>query len=236
MASSVRYWAVIPAAGIGTRMQTEMPKQYLSINGKAILDYTLNRFCSHPKITGVVLVLAEHDHGWQQLENSSHAKIILAQGGVERCHSVLNGLRALTKLANPEDWVLVHDAVRPCLREQDVNCLFNELTEHTVGGLLGVPVHDTMKRVNKQSSEVCKTIERDGLWHAFTPQMFRLNVLTASLEKTLAEHLLVTDEAQAVERYGLRPMLIEGHPDNIKVTHPIDLALAELYLSRQRQK
>jgi len=235
MTTDSHYWAVIPAAGVGMRMQTEVPKQYININHKTILEHTLERFCSHPKVEGVVVAIAGNDNIWKTLGISSHPKITVVEGGVERCHSVLNGLRALSDKAQESDWVLVHDAARPCLRKQDIDRLIDRLDGHGVGGLLGLPVRDTMKRAD-DSCTVQETIERECLWHALTPQMFRLNVLIGSLENALSKNLLVTDEAQAIELNGLRPMLVEGHPDNIKITRDSDLVLAELYLSQQERE
>ena len=232
MSTGLRYWAVIPAAGVGTRMQADVPKQYLSINHKTILEHTLERFCSHPKIEGVVVVISGNDDVWKSLGICSHPKITVVDGGVERCHSVLNGLRALSDNANNNDWVLVHDAVRPCLRTEDIDRLMNTLDGHGVGGLLGLPVRDTMKRADTTST-IQETVDREGLWHALTPQMFHLGSLVDSLENALANDLIVTDEAQAIELNGLQPVLVEGHPDNIKITCKNDLALAELFLSQQ---
>ena len=232
MSTGLRYWAVIPAAGVGTRMQADVPKQYLSINHKTILEHTLERFCSHPKIEGVVVVISGNDDVWKSLGISSHPKITVVDGGVERCHSVLNGLRALSDNANNNDWVLVHDAVRPCLRTEDIDRLMNTLDGHGVGGLLGLPVRDTMKRADNTGT-IQETVDREGLWHALTPQMFHLGSLVDSLENALAYDLIVTDEAQAIELNGLQPVLVEGHPDNIKITRKNDLVLAELFLSQQ---
>lgn len=235
MTDSLRYWAVIPAAGIGTRMQSEIPKQYLSINDKTILEHTLDRFCSHPKVDGVVVAISANDDFWPTLAISSHPKITLAEGGIERCHSVLNGLRVLSDMANNDDWVLVHDAARPCLRKQDIDHLIETLNGHDVGGILGLPVRDTMKRAD-MSNTVQETVEREGLWHALTPQMFHLGALINALENTFAKECIVTDEAQAIEMNGLQPVLVEGHSDNIKITKHHDLALAELYLSEQERQ
>ena len=135
MTTGLRYWAVIPAAGVGTRMQADVPKQYLSINHKTILEHTLERFCSHPKIEGVAVAISGDDDIWKTLGISSHPKITVAEGGVERCHSVMNGLRALSDLARSNDWVLVHDAARPCLRNEDIDRLIDALDGHDVGGL-----------------------------------------------------------------------------------------------------
>ena len=231
MAKAVRYWAVIPAAGAGARMQTDLPKQYLSINGKRILEYTLEHFCTHPKIEGVIVAIADQDRYWSQLAIASHPRIKQTTGGAERCHSVLNCLRVLSTLADPDDWVLVHDAVRPCISREDIDCLIETLNEHPVGGLLALPVRDTMKRADSDNV-VKETVNRAGLWHALTPQMFRLATLTRALEQALAQGLFVTDESQAVELTGVRPVLVQGRPENIKITHSNDLALAELFLRK----
>ena len=234
MISGLRYWAVIPAAGVGTRMQSKVPKQYISILNKTILEHTLERFCSHPEIEGVVVAISGSDNFWTTLNIKTHPKIMVVEGGAERCHSVLNGLHALTEQANSSDWVLVHDAARPCLRKEDIDRLIDTLAGHEIGGLLGLPARDTMKRADT-SCTIQETVEREGLWHALTPQMFHLGLLINSLENILSKGQLVTDEAQAVELDGFRPVLVEGHPDNIKVTRNNDLALAELFLSQQER-
>lgn len=225
-----KFWAVIPAAGIGSRMQAGIPKQYLQINGKCILEYTLECFCSHPGITGVVVAVATADDHWHNLAVASHAKVTTAAGGAERFNSVLNGLRHLQQQADAEDWVLVHDAVRPCLHHDDIDRLLTELGEHPVGGLLALPVRDTMKRVN-DDGEVTETVDRSGLWHALTPQMFRLAMLEQAIARAVDGEQMITDEAQAMELCGYRPVVVQGRADNIKITHKGDLPLAELYLA-----
>jgi len=219
----------VPAAGSGSRMGSHRPKQYLHLHDKPILQHTLERLC-FSRITGIVVCLAEDDAYWETL--ILQKPVIRVNGGAERCHSVLNGLQALRQRAQPDDWVLVHDAARPCVRQADIEKLMTELAHHPVGGLLAVPVRDTMKRAasNAHQIEIVETINREGLWHALTPQMFRLETLYNALQSVLKKGELVTDDAQAIERFGLQPVLIEGHPDNIKVTHPQDLSLAELYL------
>jgi len=227
-----RFWAVIPAAGIGSRMAAGIPKQYLSIRGYTVLEHTLSRFCRHSLISGVVAAIAVDDHRWPQLGISAHAKIRRADGGRERVHSVLNGLRALEREAEADDWVLVHDAARPCIRGSDISTLIEKMREHPVGGLLGWPVRDTIKRVG-EAEEVLETVDRTGLWHALTPQMFRLGEIKAALEQALAGDMLVTDEAQAMELAGRRPKFIKGAPDNMKITLKSDLELAEIYIRAQ---
>ena len=160
--------------------------------------------------------------------------LLTGVGGAERCHSVLNGLRLLTPRAHDDDWVLVHDAARPCVRVEDISLLIERLRDHPVGGLLGLPVADTMKRADA-AGNVLETVPRDGLWRALTPQMFRLGLLRAALERALDNGLLVTDEAQAVEAAGQVPCMVEGHADNIKITRAQDLVLAQLYLQQQER-
>src|SRR4030067_1256702 len=157
MEERIHHWALIPAAGIGVRMDSDIPKQYLLINGKTILEHTLERFCNHSKIDGVVVVIADTDRYWSSLSVSNHKKIQTAPGGKERCHSVLNGLKHLLSLAKPGDWVLVHDAVRPCLRNEDIDRLIDNLCDHPVGGILATPVRDTMKRAGN-NNEIVETI------------------------------------------------------------------------------
>jgi len=227
----VRYWAVIPAAGAGVRMQTDLPKQYLALRGRPVLDHTLERFCTHPKIEGVVVAIAGGDTCWAALPLATHPKVRKATGGEERCHSVLNCLHLLAGFADPGDWVLVHDAVRPCVSTEDIDRLMNALADHPVGGLLACPVRDTMKRADGDG-RVEQTVCREGLWHALTPQMFHLGDLAAALDGAVARGVLVTDESQAMEMAGKRPLLVPGRSTNIKITSRDDLALAELYLKR----
>lgn len=227
-----RFWAVVPAAGTGSRMAASMPKQYLSLGSHTVLEHTLSRFCHHPLISGVIVIIARHDHLWPQFSISSHHKIRRADGGTERMHSVLNGLELLRQEADNDDWVLVHDAARPCIRPADISNLIDELHSHPVGGLLGWPVRDTMKRAN-DDGEVLETIDRTGLWHALTPQMFRLGELQAALKRVMDDDSIVTDEAQAIEMTGRKPRFIKGSPDNIKITLNTDLEIAELYIRAQ---
>lgn len=220
----------MPAAGTGTRMGSELPKQYLLLQDRPILQHTLERLSLLPHLLGIVVCLASNDHYWEKLTLPTTKPIIPIQGGAERYHSVLNGLQALQTRGHPQDWVLVHDAARPCVRPTDIEKLMTQLANHPIGGLLAYPVRDTMKRSNPQG-EVEKTISRESLWHALTPQMFRLNLLMEALQYVLHRGLSVTDEAQAMEYLGYHPVLVEGHADNIKITHPQDLVLATLFIN-----
>ena len=227
-----RFWAVVPAAGIGTRMGGETPKQYLPLLGRPIIAHTLSVLCDHAGIAGVVVVLAPGDEWWPQVPMKFARPLLLATGGDTRRDSVLNGLEALAQRADDDDWVLVHDAVRPCLRHEDLDRLMDELGNDEVGGLLATPVKDTMKR-SSANNRVRETINRESLWHAQTPQMFRLGALRDALRLTVDEDRDVTDEAQAMELAGARPRLVQGHEDNIKITRREDLELAEMFLSRR---
>jgi 2-C-methyl-D-erythritol 4-phosphate cytidylyltransferase len=230
-----RYWALITAAGRGDRFGADLPKQYLELCGKAVIEHSLECFCTYEKITGLVVVIdGQDEHGKRLLRAvSTHGKrLIVAEGGVERAQSVLNGLCELAKIAAPQDWVLVHDAARPCLRHADIDSLINALADHPVGGLLGVPVSDTVKRVGK-ACEVLETVNRDELWRAQTPQMFRIGALIAALNLAMERNINVTDEAAAMALTGAVPLMVESHADNIKITYLSDLALAEFYLRQQ---
>lgn len=218
-----KFWAVIPAAGVGARMRADRPKQYLRLGERTVLEHTLNCFLGHPTLKGLVLCLAEDDPYWPGLACAGDPRIERAAGGCERADSVLNGLLHLLTLgAHEDDWVLVHDAARPNLSRDDLNLLLGELAEDPVGGLLAVPARDTLKRVGKDG-RVRETIDRSVIWQAYTPQMFRLGQLHRSLADALVSHANITDEASALEWAGHAPRLIEGRADNLKITRPEDL-------------
>ncbi|MDX7988857.1 2-C-methyl-D-erythritol 4-phosphate cytidylyltransferase [Xenorhabdus sp. 12] len=235
--------ALIPAAGIGSRMKSDCPKQYLEVAGKTILEHTLAALLEHPRIQDIIVALNPADTQFAQLDIASDPRITTVIGGEERADSVLAGLNYLA--GQPTDrkiWVLVHDAARPCLHHDDLDNLLrlmgqNEKYPEICGGLLASPVRDTMKRMASPSEAglpvIAHTVERNGLWHALTPQLFPLPLLRDCLIKSLAEQACITDEASALEYCGYRPVLIHGRADNIKVTQPEDLALAEFYLSRK---
>lgn len=229
------YWAIVPAAGIGKRMGGDTPKQYLSLHGKTIIEQTLLRLSQIDNIKGIVVAIAEGDEWWTELHIDCGKSVTVVQGGTERCHSVQNALQALQTECADDDWVLVHDAARPCVRTSDIELLIKTLMDHDVGGLLGLPVRDTMKRTDQKSC-VTETVEREGLWHALTPQMFRYAVLSQALDKALKDQFLVTDEASAIEHAGYVPQMVEGHGDNIKITRPEDLSLASYYLQHQAEQ
>jgi 2-C-methyl-D-erythritol 4-phosphate cytidylyltransferase len=231
--NSEMVWAVVPAAGIGSRMEADRPKQYLDLDGKTVLEHTLQRLISHPQIKGIVVAIAQNDPWWPQISVKGKDPIHVVVGGVERADSVFHALTELAKLSDEDPWVLVHDAARPCLRHQDIDRMLDILSNHPVGGILGIPINDTVKRTN-YDHEITETVERKSLWRASTPQMFRLQALKQALHIAKEQQLKVTDEASAMELSGFQPLMVEGHSDNIKITVPQDLALASLFLQQQR--
>lgn len=229
-----RFWAVVPAAGAGRRFGAAIPKQYLDLGGRPVIEWTLALFVDHPRIAGVWVALDPEDRHWPATRLANHPRVVRVPGGAERCHSVLNALEGLAQDADGLDWVLVHDAARPCLRLQDLDRMLTDLAPDPLGGILGVPVRDTMKRTDGGTPPgVVATAERSHLWHAYTPQMFRLGALAAALRDAIASGELVTDESAAMERLGRRPRLIEGSGDNIKITRSEDLPLARFFLQQQ---
>jgi len=230
MSDTSQFLAIIPAAGAGVRMGADTPKQYLTLAGKTVLEHSLDVLLACKGITRVVLMLSAADERWMQIqERYKDSRVETAIGGAERCHSVLNGLEFLASAAGSDDWVLVHDAARPCVRKQDIEMLMSRLEDDSVGGLLGMPVADTKKLVDADGA-VMQTVKRDGLWRALTPQMFRLGPLRHALQQAIDSGVMVTDDAAAMEMAGFQPRMVEGHADNIKITRPGDLSLAEFYL------
>ncbi|WP_286235069.1 2-C-methyl-D-erythritol 4-phosphate cytidylyltransferase [Thalassotalea sediminis] len=228
--------AVVPAAGVGKRMKANCPKQYLTIANKTILQHTVDKLVSHPKISAVVLSISKNDEYFDSTQLSKYENVHIATGGKERVDSVLNGLCAIERLA--ADWVIVHDAARPCITHEDISLLIEQCTRHKRGGLLAVPVRDTMKRAKLMSnglSLVDRTVERQQLWHALTPQMYHAQALQSAIEQALIKGEVVTDEASAMELAGEDSLLVEGRADNIKITQPNDLAMAEFILMKQQE-
>lgn len=235
MPPAVQCWAAIPAAGIGSRLAAERPKQYLPLCRRTMLEHSLRPFLGHARIRGVVVAIADGDPWWPELPAAVRVRVTVVQGGAERHQSVLNCLRHLLTVGDPGDWVLVHDAARPCLRRADVDALLEQAGAHPVGGILALPVRDTMKRADA-AGDIAATVDRANLWHALTPQMFRLGALAGAISAAAAAGRLITDEAQAMEFAGTPGRLVRGHADNIKVTLSDDLAMAELFLSRLEER
>jgi 2-C-methyl-D-erythritol 4-phosphate cytidylyltransferase len=228
-----RAWAVVPAAGSGRRMGAAIAKQYLPLRGRPLLAHALAPLLACERIDAVVLVVAADDTRWRECVPQGD-RLLTATGGAERCHSVGNGLARLADRAADDDWVLVHDAARPCLSGAELDALFSALAADAVGGLLAVPLADTLKAAD-ESGRVVRTLPRDGLWRALTPQMFRYGLLRDALAAALAAGIAVTDEAAAIEHAGHRPVLVTGRAANLKVTGPQDLALAEAILQRREE-
>jgi len=224
-------WVIIPASGVGKRMSSPVPKQYLKLNDKTVIEHTLDVFDKHESISEVVVVISEGDEYWSPLNANISKTLHVTYGGKERCDSVLNGLKFIENKAEANDWILVHDAARPCLRESDLSLLLETLNEHDIGGILAVPVRDTMKR-STDNNLIKETVEREHLWHALTPQMFRYSMLRDALESSLKNNEVITDEASAIEFSGFKPLLVEGHSDNIKITRPEDIGLASFFLKQ----
>ena len=227
--TSPRVVAVIPAAGVGSRMQADRPKQYLSLNGKTILEHTIDALLNHPLIDDVIVAISQGDEYFDQL-GLRQKPIRVVDGGKERADSVLNGILSLDE----NDWALVHDAARPCVDDADISNLLSLIdNEDVTGGILATPVRDTMKRVKPSSNIISHTEDRNGLWHALTPQLFPAMLLKRALQEGLAQGVSITDEASAMEFAGHSVAMVSGSPANIKITHPADLPLAEFYLKQK---
>lgn len=217
-------------------MGGECPKQYLPLMEQPVITHTLTRLSGLSGLQAIAVALHPEDRQWANTPKPDRPSIITVTGGEERCQSVYNGLLALAGRVGEGDWILVHDAARPCVRVADIELLLATVNEQQGnGGLLASRITDTVKRgdAGKSSTSVVETVDRGCLWRALTPQVFRYDVLRQALERAIENGEPVTDEAQAVERMGLRPLLVEGNADNIKITHPQDLPIAEFYLRRQ---
>jgi len=224
-------WALLPAAGSGRRFGGEVPKQYLHAAGKPLIEHALDALLSHPAIDGVVVALAAGDPLWPGWTSLHGKPILTCIGGGERADSVFAALQALPDGVADDELLLVHDAARPNLRAGDIDNLVDAANACADGAILAAPVRDTLKRADEEV-RIVATEPRANLWRALTPQAFRRGLLRRALERAKADGVIVTDEAMAVERLGLHPALVEGREDNLKVTTPADLALAEFLLTR----
>lgn len=224
------YYALVPAAGGGSRMGADLPKQYLPLLGRPLIFHTLAALCAVPAIERVYVVLSPEDEHWPGFAAGAAAEKlrVLRCGGASRAESVTNGLVALAGEVAADDWILVHDAARACLTVAQVAALIDQVGDDPVGGILAVPVADTLKRAD--GDRIIATVPRDQLWQAQTPQMFRHRLLLQALRLAPA----VTDEASAVEAQGLRPKLVAADATNLKVTYPLDLQLAEWILAHRK--
>ena len=224
--------AVVPAAGVGSRMKADRPKQYLQIHGKTILEHTVEKLLSHPQVSKIVVAVSDDDPYYPELPLNLNPQVIRVSGGTERADSVLAALDYIAQ-QQLSDWVMVHDAARPCIQLSDIDKLISGAMTHDVGAILAAPVRDTMKR--GAQGQIEHTVDRVDLWHALTPQMFRSKPLRKVLSEALQQGVSITDEASAFEWKGLSPALIAGRSDNFKITQPEDLALAEFYLSQNKE-
>jgi len=223
-------WAVLPAAGRGTRFGGDTPKQYLQAGGQSLIAHALDALLAHPRVAGVVVALAADDARWPGWTTLHGKPVLRCEGGGERADSVLAALRVVPADAHHDPLVLVHDAARPNLHRDDLDCLIAAAEASADGAILAAPVRDTLKRVDADACIVA-TESRADLWRALTPQAFRRSTLIAALERARAEGVVVTDEAMAIECTGGHPRLVEGREDNLKVTTPADLALVDTLLS-----
>jgi 2-C-methyl-D-erythritol 4-phosphate cytidylyltransferase len=247
----MRYWLVMPAAGAGRRFGAPLPKQYAPLEGRTVIEWALSPFLGDARCAEAVVALAPDDELWAQVaqrlscadaeraRSPPRPPVTVVTGGAQRSHSVRRALSALEGRAGANDWVLVHDAVRPCLDAQDLERLLGMLGAHPLGGLLAVPAADTLKRAQDgatgSGASVAQTVERTGLWRALTPQVFRYGRLCAALDQAHAAGRSPSDEAQALEWHGEHPLLIEGAASNLKITSAADLLLAAALLRSRRE-
>ena len=225
-----KYFLIVPASGIGQRMNSTIPKQYIILeNGLTILDQCLNTILSNDLISGFIVALNKKDSHFKSSDFAKDPKLIsIVTGGKERFHSVLNALNALDQTAKPNDWVLVHDAVRPCIRKEDINKLIEEVADDKVGGILANRIVDTVKQKNDDG--LVSTIDRQKLYIAQTPQMFRYDILKDSIEKAIKSNMHITDESEALESLNYSIRIVEGSSSNIKITTQEDIHLANYFL------
>ena len=226
-----KIWAIIPAAGSGRRFSQSDLKQYQTIQHKTVIEHTVTRLTELP-LSGYVLAISPSDQYAATLNFPHQDKLHFCHGGAERVDSVLNGLRYLQQIAAPDDWVLVHDAARPCVAREQLEDLVHHSIEHDSPAILATPVRDTLKRV-LQSQQIAETVDRSTLWQAQTPQLSKIGLLTQAIEQALQNGITITDEASALEYAGFRVDVVPGRADNIKITYPEDLELARMIMSAQ---
>ena len=228
-------WCIVPAAGIGSRMQSETPKQYFKLhNNKTILDTTIDRLLRSNVIKNIMVVLHPNDKHWIHSTHINKDNVHTCMGGEDRVDSVLNGLRSLKKKVSNDQWIMVHDAARACVSPDDVDALYHvvEVTE-AVGGILALPVYETVKQAD-MFDNIVKTVDRSDLWLAQTPQLFSYETLMQSIANALKDNVVITDEASAIEYAGFKPILVQGRRSNIKITVSEDIEFADLCLKIQK--
>lgn len=232
--STPRVHVLIPAAGRGTRYGGAVLKQYLPIDGKAVLAHAIRAFQFHPLISGITVVLADDDQWFESAVGSLASTVDTVTGGETRAQSVRNGLQFITESYPETEWVLVHDGARPCLSAHSLDRLLEHGLQSPDGAVLGMPVGDTLKRAG-DDKEISATVDRSGLWAAQTPQLFRVRALAAAIDAAQRAGCELTDEASAMEFVGARPKLVMGSVSNIKITYPVDLSIAEALLKRRNR-
>lgn len=228
----VKAWGIVPAAGIGSRMASATPKQYMELLGRPVIAHTLDALLADNVLEQVVVSLSPEDITFETLGVGDDSRVVTTIGGASRADSVLAGLNTLQGKAHDQDWVVVHDAARPCLRPGQLSSLIDILADNPVGGILALPMADTVKQ-SGESGQIISTVPRETLWRAQTPQVFRYALLVEALQSALKQGIDVTDEAMALEVAGHHPQLVEGSPDNIKITWPSDLGLAQWYMEQR---
>jgi len=233
-----KIWAIVPAGGTGSRMNTVIPKQYLALNGRSVIEYTLGRLCKCDSVSQLVVGIANNDVHWPQLTFENKKPAAVVEAGVERVDTVENCLRFIIQQGGAEDWALVHDAARPCVRAVEIEALIEAVSEHTQGGILAVPLTDTIKRSGKAGmvGRILETVPRDELWRAMTPQLFKAGDLLRAIKNARSRGVPVTDEASAMEAAGVQPLLVPCSPDNIKITLPQDIQFAQMILQAQQEE
>jgi len=234
MNNTLPFWLVIPAAGSSQRMGGELPKQYQALAGIPVLQRTLDVFLSIPQLRGVIVAIHQQDKHFSTLSAANDPRVASVMGGAERSDSVRLALEALSKKSKSDEWVLVHDAARPCVQAQEVVAMLKVLSASVAGGIMAVPVSDTVKQVNDKT--IVTTTDRSQLWQAQTPQMFRVGDLLSALQTAQEKHLTITDEASAMEAVGHKPLVFPGKRSNIKITVPEDWLLAEALLGEHSMK
>ncbi len=226
-------WVLIPASGIGSRMGSAVPKQYLPFQHKTVIEITLDRLLSCEHVRGAIVVISEQDDFWQALNYQHDKSVLTAVGASERSGSVFNGLKKLKEITgHANTWVMIHDAVRPCVTLCDLEKLIVQSEAELEGLFLAHPVADTLKKSNEEQQCIA-TVDRDALWRAFTPQMFPLDLIYRALSEVIKKNALITDDVSAVEYIGLKPKIVMGRSDNIKITYPQDILIAETIIKAQ---
>lgn len=228
-------FAIVPAAGIGSRMGADKPKQYLQLAGRSVIEHTLSKLLQVAEIKKIIVCLAPDDEIFKTLPCASEKRIILVEGGATRSESVNNGLNCLKAEGHIDAWALVHDAARPCVNSSRIKALIEQCTAQNAGGILAVPMANTLHRVNSEEQGKTETVSRENIWAAHTPQLFRVGELSDGLSFAAAKNIEVTDEASAIEAAGGKVLMVEDETTNIKVTRPEDLVIASLILNAQAQ-